>query len=108
VIVVCVSVVDAAMVVGRGTPEQPRLTLEPWVRVVRQEAVEEHNWWGRKHYVVDFVHRAFISTYASAHVLPFANGLAERMLEKEGLVIAGKASVFDWEAWQWKDLQPVP
>jgi hypothetical protein len=80
-IVLSVCVVDAPMIVASGTPEAPRLSLEPWVRVVRQETIQDVHHWKRQHYTVDCVHRDFLSAYLESHALPFAEALATRVRE---------------------------
>ena len=54
-----ICVLDGPMVLAEGTPEQPRLSLQPWVRVSR---LEEHIEAGDRrstHYIIDVVHREF-------------------------------------------------
>jgi hypothetical protein len=80
-IVLSVCVVDAPMVVASGTPETPSLALEPWVRVVHEETVQQIHHWGRRHYVIDFVHREFLGRYITEHALRFATSFAERMTQ---------------------------
>ncbi len=101
-----ICVLDGSMVLVRGGTDAPQLTLCPWVRVVRQEvAVErQHGFW--RHYVVDFVHRAYISTFVDDHFLPFAQQFAERAASVEGILAATKARVPDLKEWDFKDLQP--
>ena len=78
-IVLALCVLDAPMVMASGTPETPDLRLEPWVRVVRQETIQNVHHWTRRHYTVDFVHRGFLSTYLDSQALPFAEALATRL-----------------------------
>jgi hypothetical protein len=106
-VVLCIGVVDASLLVVRGSPEVPELHGEPWVRVVRQEAVEAREGWRRRYYVVDLIHRTFFGDYVSRHALPFAKELAGRMIEKENIIMAGRGSVRDHDDWQWAALQGV-
>lgn len=80
-IVLSVCVIDGPMLVASGTPEAPSLALEPLVRVVHQESVQNANHWERRNFAVDFVHREFLRTYVTEQVLPFANVLATRMID---------------------------
>src|SRR6185436_2371068 len=66
-----VCVVDGPMVLAEGNPETPRLTMCPWVRVVRQEAIKDQDQGFWRHYVIDFVHRGYVSTFVDQHLLPF-------------------------------------
>lgn len=106
-ITLCVCIVDAAMIVVGGTPEQPQLKGEPWIRIVRQEAAKDGTWWKRRHYVVDVVNRRFLPRYVSDHLVPMAEEIAARMIQREDLVIAGKGAVDDFENWSWQDIQPL-
>lgn len=103
-IVICLCVVDATMVVATGTPEDPQLELHPWVRTVRQEATED-KWEPNRFYVVDCVHRAFLAEYIEKHLLPFGHSVATRLIEKERIVMDGKATVSDLSKWSWIDVQ---
>ena len=78
-IVLSLCVVDAAMIVASGTTEAPMLHLEPWVRVVHQESVQDGNHWTRRNYAIDFIHRDFLTRYVADHAVPFATVLAARM-----------------------------
>lgn len=105
-IAVCLSILDAPMIVARGTPEEPHLANEPWVRIVRQEAIYEGNHWRRRDYVVDVVHRQFLTTYVSDYLLPMGEEVATRMKDREDLIIAGKGLVARSD-WAWPDIHPV-
>jgi hypothetical protein len=92
-------VVDAAMIVARGTPETPQLRAEPWVRVIHQEAVQDVHHWRWRHYTVDFVHRAYLSKYVDDHVLVFAEELATRIVKYRS--IAGKEAAVRNKEFSW-------
>lgn len=106
-IVVCLCVIDAAMVIATGPSENPQLELHPWVRSVRQEASDDSKSRSTQHYVVDCVHQAFLTEYVEEHLLPFSRSVAERLLEKEAIVFAGKATVSDLSGWSWSELGPA-
>lgn len=80
-IVLAMCVIDAPMVVARGTPEDADLTAEPCVRVLHQEAMPKHNHWMWRHYTVDFVHRRYLGKYIDDHAIPFAEALAGRLIQ---------------------------
>jgi hypothetical protein len=107
-IVLSVAVLDAPMIVARGTPEQPQLSMESWVRVVRQESRRESGTAQRTNYVVDVVHRNFLKEYLSKHAIPFATVLAERILEHPAIFTSGKALVPTWGDWTWDQIRPQP
>lgn len=100
-IVLALCVVDAPMVVAFGTPEAPRLSLDPWVRVIRQKTFQHIHNWTRRHYTVDFVHRSFLSSYLDLHALPFADALARRVLEyrrRSAKDTATRPKTLTWDA----------
>jgi hypothetical protein len=101
-----ICVVDGPMVLAEGPPEVPRLTMSPWIRVVRQEAVKEPDQGFWRHYVVDFVHRDFLRRFVHEHLLPFAEQFAERAASAETLLAEGKGSVPQFENWKFSDLRP--
>lgn len=102
-----ICVVDAPMVLAQGGPEAPGLTMCPWVRVVRQEAAKERDEGFWRHYVVDFVHRAYLTTFVHQHLLPFAEQFAERAVSVESLLSEGKARVPDFNEWKFEELRPL-
>jgi len=106
-VTLCICVLDAPMILAGGTPEDPQLTLSPWVRVVRGESLQVQHWTKYQHYVVDFVHRDFLLEFVGRHLLPFADSFSDRVVKGELLVIARKGRVPDPEKWQWDDLKPV-
>lgn len=101
-----ICVVDAPMVLAEGGPEAPRLTMSPWVRVVRQEAVKDRDEGFWRDYVIDFVHRGYVKTFVHQHLLPFAEQFAERAASVEALLSEGKAGVPDLKRWHFSDLRP--
>ncbi len=100
----CVCVIDAPLVVASGTPEEPELRDEPWVRLLREEAAQEGNYWTTRYYTVDVVRRQFLSEYVGDHALRFAQQLVDRMLEKESMMRAAKG-VVDSPDWSWPDIE---
>jgi hypothetical protein len=101
-----ICVVDAPMVLVEGSPEAPRLKMCPWVRVVRQEAIREKNEGFWRHYVIDCVHRGYVTTFVHNHMLPFAEQFAERAASVDALLSEGKAGVPDFSEWAFADLKP--
>ena len=102
-----VCVLDAAIVIARGTPELADLELVPWVRVVRHESLKDRDWIRYRHYAVDFVHREYFRVFVKDNVMPFAKAFADRLAERESLLLSGKGQVADWNNWTWQDLKPV-
>jgi hypothetical protein len=63
-----ICVLDAPMVLAQRDPETPQLALCPWVRVVRQEAIREEDRGFWRDYVIDFVHRGYLTTFVHQHL----------------------------------------
>jgi hypothetical protein len=101
-----ICVIDAPMVLVGGGLENPRLTMTPWVRLVRQEAIKEKNQGFWRHYVIDCVHRGYVTTFVQERLLPFAEQFAERAASIDALLAEGKAGVPDLENWTFADLRP--
>ncbi len=99
-----VCVIDAPMVLVEGRPDAPQLTMTPWVRVVRQEAIKEKNEGFWRHYVVDCVHRGYLNNYVQEHLLPFAEQFAQRAASIDGLLAEGAVAVPSLETWNFADL----
>jgi|SRR5450759_4078027 len=101
-----ICVIDAPMILVEGGPEAARLTMCPWVRVVRQEAIKEKNEGFWRHYVIDCVHRGYVTTFVHQHLLPFAEQFAERAASVDAILSEGKAGVPSLSEWHFADLQP--
>lgn len=85
-----VAVIDAPMVGVRTSEEE--LTMLPWVRLLRLEAVETTNWWEtHRLYSIDVVHADFFRDYIRDQVIPFSTIFAARAMEHEEVLASGKA-----------------
>lgn len=108
---VCLSlpicVVDGPMVSVKGGPGDPQLSMSPWIRVVRQEATEERHFMSWRYYVVDFVHRAYLTTFVRQNLQHFAQQFMQRVSAGEKLLRDRKALVPNLEEWEFGDLRPV-
>lgn len=101
-----ICVVDGGMVLARGQPSSPQLSMCPWVRLTRQEAArssqQSSGFW--RHYAVDFVHRFYVARFLADHVFPFADEFARRVECVEDLLVEGVARVPALEEWEFKDV----
>lgn len=106
----CISVLDAPMLVVDDPAKPGEPSLNPWVRIIRREAnpderARRSGWY--KFYTVDAVHLEFFSEYVRKHILPFFRHFADRVsvaadvLENGGLVD-------ELDAWDWDALRPIP
>ncbi len=68
------AVLDAPMIAARIGADSELLALTPWVRIIRNEAVDAAHYFERSQFLgIDFVHKDFFDTYLTAHALPFAS-----------------------------------
>ena len=103
---VCACILDAPMVVVEGTPEEPKLSMEPWVRVVRQEAaVLNAGRSARRQYVIDVVHRRFITEYMN-RLLAFAEFFGATAARKADTLLRRQGWVDNIDSWRPEDVRP--
>jgi hypothetical protein len=88
-----VCVIDAPMVLAEHSVHGDRLTMVPWVRLVRQEAVprarmdDPPKWLS---HTIDVVHRGFLRAYVLDFVFPFAAALREKLDEHAAMLFSGR------------------
>jgi hypothetical protein len=86
-----IAVIDAPMIAARVQNNVNSISLTPWVRVVRHEAVEAEHWSDRtQSFGVDVVHRSFFDTYLQQHAIPFAQQFAPLALKHHLVLAKGK------------------
>lgn len=106
----CVSVLDAPMLLvdDPANPGAPILT--PWVRIIRREAnadkQRKRSGWYR-FYVVDAVHAGFLEEYVANHVMPFYSSFQDVMIRK-GLIFSKGGEVDSLSDFAWPDVRPLP
>ena len=101
-----ICIVDGPMVLARGGPKSSHLELRPWIRITLQEVATEQDYGFSHHYVVDFVHCAYVSAFISEHFLPFLEQFANRAVSAEELIVQMKAEVPELHNWKFEDLRP--
>lgn len=101
-----ICVLDAPMVLADARTKPHELTLAPWVRVVRQEVVEQPHGRGMRlrFYAVDIVHFSFLEAWVNDHLLPFAATFRERVERKKQALRHG-ARVKDIQNWNWSEVE---
>jgi hypothetical protein len=93
-IALAVAVIDAPMIAVNVTHSGQELTYEPWLRVVRNQAIPAEHWIDRsRYYAIDVVHKEFFETYISDHVVPFAERVSKKALEHVVEIVTGEAFV---------------
>lgn len=86
-------VLDAPMFVVEPDKDSLSLSLQPWVRISRQEAGDAHPFWAAQldHFLIDVVHREFLSTYLEEHLFPFWRVYHDVTLSHQKEIIDGVA-----------------
>jgi hypothetical protein len=79
-------VIDAPMVAVEVSADGVSMTFAPWVRLVRHEPrrrADEQDALLLRRWAVDAVHKDFLVSYLTDHLLPFADELAGRVAKDE-------------------------
>ena len=108
-LVLNICVIDAPMIVVGNPHNAQSVRLEPWVRILRQEAKPDHHRIRYKHYVVDVVHRGFLNVFFNTHIEKFLETYPQRVCDKSD-ILRGGGVVDNLDSWTWNDVavaQPV-
>ena len=105
IMILCLSVIDAPILVVTSPREASTPLFAPWVRVPRQEAHPEHNRIDYKYYVVDLVHVDFLDAFLSDHLTPFVDEFASRV-QKQSTVLRNGGTVQNFDSWRWNEIIP--
>lgn len=104
-LIVCVSVLDAPMVLIESPQKVADPVLTPWVRVVRQEASSDNKWGEKfKFYAIDAVHIDYFDDYINQELLPFALEFKQRVIQFADILFNG-GEVLDLNDWTWNQIQ---
>jgi hypothetical protein len=85
-----IAIIDAPMLVVSDPNCCANVSLEPWVRVMRQVALPKNpqgkrfNW-----YLIDVVHFGFLEEFATKHLMPFAHEFSNRICSAEAIIRHG-------------------
>jgi hypothetical protein len=101
-----VCVLDAPMILVTGSPEDPELTMTPWVRVARLETEKLKTGFRHSTEVVDFVHRDALGDFIPA-LLCTAEVFSERAARVLPLFRKGRANVPSLDQWKWDQITEV-
>lgn len=102
-LILCLSVIDAPVMVVTSPREASTPLFTPWVRVPRQEAHPEHNRINYKYYVVDLVHIDFFDAFLSDHLTPFVDEFASRAKKQSKILFKG-GTVQNLDNWRWDEI----
>jgi hypothetical protein len=106
-IALAVAVLDAPMIAARIQDDQQSLSLTPWVRVVRHEAIPSADWFGRtQSFGIDVVHKSFFNRYLQQHAIPFARQLAPLAIKHHVELVSGKGFATGLGATGFSDIEP--
>jgi hypothetical protein len=104
--VLAVGVLDAPMITATTTNNTTSLTLLPWVRVQRHEYSEEAETRNKNQvWTVDIVHKEFLKSFVTDHLLPFARGFAESTLRHQTELATGNGFASGMGANSWGNLE---
>jgi hypothetical protein len=106
-LILCLSVIDAPVLVVTSPREASAPLFTPWVRVPRQEAHPEHHRINQKYYVVDLVHIDFFDAFLSDHLTPFLEEFASRLKKQSKILIKG-GTVQNLDSWRWDEIIANP
>jgi hypothetical protein len=109
ILVVGLAVIDAPMVGVRVRPEgspQAQAQLMPWVRVVRHNPRKGQHKSDRSEILgIDIIHKDYLETYLSEHVLPFANEYAKRVLKHANVLAEGRGFISGMGKDSWNNIE---
>lgn len=87
-----IAVLDAPMIAARIQGDSHFLSLTPWVRVVRYEAVAPAPFYDRiQTFGIDIVHKSFFDRYLQQHAIPFAMRFSPLAVKHHVELSSGKA-----------------
>ena len=98
-----ICVIDAPMIVVGNPDNGQSVRLEPWVRILRQEAKPNRNYIRYEHYVVDVVHRGYLKPFFNTRIEEFFDMYQKRVCEKSDIFRSGGV-VDNLDSWIWKDV----
>lgn len=105
VLILCLSVMDAPMVLVESPRAASEPVLSPWVRVVRQEAnPKDRDYLPFRYYAVDVLHVDSLDAVLVKHILPFAQEFDSRACQLgEVLFHGGQVAALD--NWTWDQIE---
>lgn len=105
-LVIPLAVIDAPMVGVSLDKNGTTKRLLPWVRVARHQPLNgQHKSERGTVLAVDVVHKNFLSTYVSQHVLPFAMSFANLALKHQHVLADARGFVADMGKDGWNDIE---
>lgn len=107
-LILCLSVLDAPMILVESPELASDPILTPWVRIVRQEANPDPLSWTPSHfYVIDAIHIDFFDEVVFKHLLPFAEEFRNRVVQVKDILFQG-GIVSNLDDWEWDQIRVKP
>ena len=104
-LVLGIAVLDAPMLLAEVGGDDCQLTLAPWVRVVRYEAVDGvHEFDRSQSYGIDVIHKDYLSLFLNEKVMPFGQLFSERALKHDVELATGKGFATGMEKDGWLEI----
>jgi hypothetical protein len=104
-LILCISVLDAPIILVEKPEQSADPVLMPWIRVVRQEATSDTT--GRKpfcHYGVDVIHVDSLDEIICRHLIPLGEEFARRAVQLREVLFHG-GEVANLDKWEWEEIQ---
>jgi len=106
ILLLCITVLDAPIVLVESPELASEPVLAPWVRIVRQEASQgTQRLEPYRYYAIDAVHIDFFDEFINNHLMPFAEEYGRRAIAFEDILMNG-GEVPNISNWQWNDIKP--
>jgi hypothetical protein len=105
-LILCVSVLDAPMLLVESPEQASDPILTPWLRVFRQEAnTDPKSLTLFRFYAVDVVHIDAFDKVVQEHLIPFAEEFGRRVIHL-GKILTDGEEVPNFDDWQWDQIRP--
>jgi hypothetical protein len=103
---VALGIIDGPIVTAELVGGLQKLTLRPWVRVLRHEHDPKREHWGRDRlWAIDVLHKDFLSAYLEHHLLPFAGEFATLAIGHQTEIATGKGFARGMGEDSWNDVE---
>lgn len=104
-LLIAVGIVDAPMILVESPRQASDPILTPWVRLRRQESIEDPQSWQRyRFYGIDVIHIDFLDDYLSKHLMPFAEEFGRRAATMAEILVNG-GEVENLDNWAWDQIR---
>jgi hypothetical protein len=102
-----ITLIDAPMLATRIQENKTSLSLTPWVRLVRNEAVDPAPFYDRiQTFGMDVVHKSFFDKYLQQHAIPCALQFTPLAIKHQVELATGLGSASGMGRDGWKSIEP--